>query len=78
MTTHRTQSKTYAVCLGNNGYEASLVVRRIYELIPDAQSEQRGLLRVVDESGEDYLFPAELFARIELPDSVKQRFALAT
>ena len=70
--------KQYVVCLKNKGYRASLVVRRIYEAIPDPEASRRGLLRVIDESGEDYLFPNDLFEAIELPTGLKRKLALAT
>lgn len=75
MTTKSRRSKRYVVCLRNRGYAASLVVRRLYERVPDPEAERRGLLRVIDESGEDYLFPKDLFAVLELPDAVRQRLA---
>lgn len=55
-----------------------MVVRRLYRLVPDPEARKRGLLRVVDESGEDYLFPQELFAAIDLPKTVERKLALAT
>jgi hypothetical protein len=66
---------SYVVCLDNTGYLASLEVRKIYRRISDAQAEADGLMRVIDESGEDYLFPARRFAPIEVPDSVEKTFA---
>jgi hypothetical protein len=51
----------FAVCISNNGYAASLEVRKIYRLIPDKAGAKHGLVRVVDEMGEDYLFPEEYF-----------------
>jgi hypothetical protein len=72
------KKKQYVVCLSNKGYRASLVVRRIYELIPDPDASRRGLARVVDESGEDYLFPEKLFEAIELPTGLRRKLALAT
>ena len=68
-------SGRYVVCLANRGYRASLIVRKIYEAIPDAEAAKRGLLRIVDESGEDYLFPEALFAAIEIPKDVRLRLA---
>ena len=65
-------SKTFVVCIANAGYEASLERRKIYELRKDAMAEKHGQLRVVDESGEDYLYPAELFAHIELPRPLRR------
>lgn len=73
-----TKQKLYVVCLGNEGYRASLVIRRIYEALPDAEAESRGLLRVIDESGEDYLFPADLFETIDLPTGLRRKLASVT
>ena len=68
----------YVVCVSNEGYRASLIVRRIYKAIPDRDASKHGLVRVVDESGEDYLYPQKLFAVIDLPKTVGQKLALAT
>ena len=67
----------YVVCVGNRGYRASLIVRRIYRRLPDAVAEGRRMVRIVDESGDDYLFPTELFVPIELPGAVERAFAAA-
>ncbi len=56
----------------------SLVVRRLYERIPDSEAEAHKLFRVIDETGEDYLFPADLFVPIEVPKAVGKAFAGAT
>jgi len=55
--TRTRQRKSYVVCLSNDGYPASLEPRKIYVAIRDAAAQRQGLLRVVDESGEDYLYP---------------------
>ena len=68
---------TFAVCIQNAGYEASLELRKIYEVLPDDAAAQHGLLRVIDESGEDYLFPQEFFAPIQLPESAAALFTHA-
>jgi hypothetical protein len=60
------------VCVGNEDYRASLEKRKIYVMLHDAAAEKHGLLRVVDESGEDYLYPKALFRSIALPQSVKK------
>lgn len=52
----------YLVCVANRGYRVSLVVRRLYRVIPDRDAEHHGLVRAVDESDEDYLYPEKLFA----------------
>ena len=74
--TRHSDSSRYVVCLSKQGYKASLVVRKIYARIPDDQAAERGLVRVVDESCEDYLFPDKLFAAIELPREVRQRLVV--
>ena len=56
----------YAVCVSNEGFEASLEVRKLYRVLPDRKAEAQSLVRVVDESGEDYLYPGELFAPIHV------------
>lgn len=66
---------TYVVCLENPGYAASLEARKIYRRIPDRQAEADDLVRIVDESGEDYLYPARFFAAISVPESVEKAFA---
>ena len=60
------------VCVDNSGYEAALERRKLYALLPDVDAEMRGLLRVIDESGEDYLYPAGMFYKVELPAAVRQ------
>ena len=62
--------KQYALCINNKDYEASLIPRKIYEIIPDERAEQDDFVRVIDESGEDYLFPADYFIPIQLPRTV--------
>jgi len=68
----RTQPKQLVVCVSNEGYHASLERRKLYVVLRDTAAEKRGLLRVVDESGEDYLYPKGLFRSIALPQSVKK------
>ena len=57
------------VCVKNDGYHVSLEKRKIYVALSDDVAAEHGLMRVVDESGEDYLYPREFFAPIELPPS---------
>ena len=57
----------FAVCINNEDYEASLELHKIYPVIPDEDAEVDGDVRVVDESGEDYLYSADWFIFIELP-----------
>lgn len=65
-------SRTLAVCLKNEGYEVSLERRKIYLVIPDESASKHRMMRVVDESGEDYLYPEGFFAPIELPPPLRR------
>ena len=60
------------VCVKNDGYAVSLETRKIYVSIADPLAEKHGQLRVIDESGEDYLYPARFFKEIELPQSIRK------
>ena len=62
----------FVVCVRNEGYEASLELRKIYQVIPDTGAARHHLLRVVDESGEDYLYPQDFFLSIELPKALEK------
>jgi hypothetical protein len=64
-------SPTFAVCARNEGYEASLERNKIYAIVSDDEAKRDGDLRVVDESGEDYLFAADRFVAIEVPTAVR-------
>jgi len=68
----------YVVCIRNRAYPASLELRKIYRTIPDEKAARRHFLRIVDESGEDYLYPEEYFLPIELPKSLKKALQLAS
>jgi len=68
----RTKSKQLVVCIDNDGYATSLEKRKIYVALRDATAEKHGLARIVDESGEDYLYPKTFFRSIALPDSVRK------
>ena len=65
------------LCLANSGYEASLEPRKVYASLPDADAARHNQVRVVDESGEDYLFPASLFAPIVLRGKVRKAILAA-
>ena len=60
-------SQKFAVCVDNTDYPASLELRKIYRVLPDRDAERDGDLRVVDESGEDYLYPADYFVVVDFP-----------
>lgn len=63
----------FAICIDNCGYEVSLEMRKLYEVVADPDAEKHGQIRVIDESGEDYLYPVSAFDRVSLPDSVLER-----
>ena len=68
----KTAAKRFVVCLRNSGYEASLERRKIYRVLPDADAARHRQIRVIDESGEDYLYPQGFFAAIELPQPIRR------
>lgn len=68
-------SHSYFLCIANNGYDVSLQVRTIYRGQSDPEAEAHGMVRIVDESGEDFLFPAKLFVPIEVPAAAAHAFA---
>jgi hypothetical protein len=72
MSMNRTTAKRLVVCIKNDGYAASLERRKIYATLRDAGAEAHGLLRVIDEPGEDYLYPEKFFRPVELPQPVKR------
>ena len=74
----RKESIKLAVCVSNNGYPASLELHKVYQVLPDKDAEPDGDLRVIDESGEDYLYPAEYFVLVNLPQAVEQSFLQKT
>ena len=64
--------KHFAVCIRNDGYEESLEPRKIYEVLEDAKAAALGLVRVIDEEGEDYLYARDWFLPIDLPEVIEQ------
>ncbi|MEQ1929554.1 MAG: hypothetical protein ABL957_03350 [Parvularculaceae bacterium] len=68
----RTQAKQLMVCVDNGDYPASLAKRKIYVALFDPAAETKSLVRIIDESGDSYLYPKKFFRSIELPLSVKR------
>ncbi len=66
------QNIRFAICVSNAGYPASLELHKIYRVLSDEEAESDGDLRVIDESGEDYLYPTEYFVLTELPQAVEK------
>ena len=64
--------KQFAVCIKNEGAEESLDLRKIYEILEDPAAEKRNFVRVIDEEGEDYLYPKAWFLALELPHAVEE------
>jgi len=62
----------FAICVRNRGYAASLELRKVYRILRDVPALRLGLLRVIDEFGEDYLYPKEYFAPIGLPHAAEK------
>jgi hypothetical protein len=65
-------ARQLVICLDNAGYEVSLERRKIYVAITDAASHKKGLIRIIDESGDDYLYPEAMFVAAALPASVRR------
>jgi hypothetical protein len=68
----QTSDLRFAVCIQNTDYPASLEVRKLYQVLPDDDAGRHQYLRVIDESGEDYLYPASYFMMIDLPQVIKE------
>jgi hypothetical protein len=64
--------KHFVVCVRNDEYEGALELRKIYEVLEDRDAEPHDLMRVIDESGEDYLYPREWFLPIQLPQNIEE------
>jgi len=66
-------AKQFALCLKNKGNEASLILGKVYRVVPDARAAKDDLVRIVDESGEDYLFDKAQFAFVDFPQAVRKK-----
>jgi hypothetical protein len=67
------ESSNFVLCIQNEGYPASLELRKVYQSLSDSAAAARGFLRVIDESGEDYLYPARFFVPIQVPQEAAER-----
>jgi len=68
----------YVVCIKNEDFPASLELRKLYPVLSDRAAEKTGMRRIIDESGEDYLYPQDYFVDIKLPSSVEKVVRLAS
>lgn len=66
------EHRRFAVCIKNAGYPASLELRKLYQVLDDLEAQKDDMIRVIDESGEDYLFPSDMFVFVTLPASVEE------
>jgi hypothetical protein len=66
------RARQFVICVENTGYEVDLERRKIYLVVSDVAAAKRGYIRVIDDSGEDYLYPEALFVPVALPASVKR------
>jgi hypothetical protein len=78
MRSRRVKTQGFAVCMRNAGFAASLEVRKLYAVVEDPDAEGNDLIRVIDESGEDYVYPARLFQRLTLPSETQRALRLAS
>ena len=66
-------AKQFAVCLANAGNEASLILGKVYRILPDPRAAKDNLVRIIDESGDDYLFDKRQFAFVDFPQAVRKK-----
>lgn len=65
--------KLFALCIANTNYEASLILGKVYRIIPDPKAAKDDLVRIIDESGEDYLYHKSPFVFVEFPKAVAKK-----
>jgi hypothetical protein len=78
MPSRRAKTQGFAVCIRNVGFAVSLEVRKLYPIVDDPDAERNDLIRVIDESGEDYLYPSRMFQRLTLPSEIQRALRLAS
>jgi len=71
----KSNTQHYVLCISNEKYPVSLEARKIYQCIPDTKAKAHGQIRGIDESGEDYLYPVDIFLPIEIPEEATRAFA---
>ncbi len=72
-----TDKTSFALCIDNTGYQVSLIPMKVYPIIPDPKAAQDDFIRIVDESGEDYLYHKSHFVLVEFPAEVEQLLVAA-
>ena len=68
----KSSARQFVVCISNAGYEVSLEIRKIYVVVAGPDAEKQRMFRVIDESGDDYLYPKDMFRAIDLPEAVRK------
>ncbi len=68
----------FAICVSDGGYEDDLKVRTVYRILPDESAARSNYVRIIDETGEDYLYPASCFVRINVPQEIEYIFKMPT
>ena len=76
MTTKLNTHTDFMLCIKNNGCD-DLSLRKLYQILPDASADKKDYIRVIDDSGEDYLYPANYFFQLELPQEAEQALLVA-
>lgn len=76
--TQKLDDAAFAICIDNDGYPASLERCKVYRLMPDPKAAEHRMVRVIDESGEDYLYPEARFVKLEIPRQARAAFPPAT
>ena len=76
MTTKPNTHTDFMLCINNNGCD-DLSLRKFYQILPDASADKKDYIRVIDDSGEDYLYPADYFFQLELPQEAEQALLVA-
>ena len=72
----KAQTKPFALCIDNTDYEASLISGKVYRILPDPKAAKDDLVRIVDESGEDYLYHKSHFVFVDFPPAVKKKLLM--
>jgi hypothetical protein len=75
MTSKRQSVKSYVLCIDDGGYPESLETRKVYAVLPDERAARNNYIRVIDETGEDYLYPAKYFVSIQIPSEASSILA---
>jgi hypothetical protein len=70
--------ESYVLCVDNGGYPESLEVRKVYSVLPDERAAVNDYVRVIDETGEDYLYPAKYFVPFQLPPEIAKILPIAS